>query len=159
MDENFELIYIMLGVNNLSQKKGNGTIVQMFDDVPSLVEFMLAKFEIFKCQLKEMSSRIVLCQMIGLNYTMYNKNNDVDDAFQQVINESMPLLAHTLNLVNSDENLIGPWITKIVHYWLNHKQYNAYGKLCDGIHYSEQTKRIIAKKIVESIKKNLNLTK
>ena len=39
----------------------------------------------------------------------------------------MLLLAHTLNLVKADENLIGPWLTKNVHYWSNHKQYNAYG--------------------------------
>ena len=47
MDLNFELIYVMLGVNNLSRKIENGKIVPVFEDVPSLIEFMLTKFEIF----------------------------------------------------------------------------------------------------------------
>ena len=156
MNQWFDLIYVMLGVNNLSKKNSNGRIEPIFEDVPTLIEIMLAKFEIFKCQLSTMSNKVVLCQMIGMNISLYNKMPPVYDVYQQVINESMPILAHTLNLVNADDNTIGPWLTKIVHYWVNHKQYNAYGKLSDGVHYSKQTKHVVAKRIVESILKNIH---
>ena len=95
----------------------------MFEDIPTLIETMLNKFEIFKCQIQILSDKIVLCQLIGLSISDYNKTTNVREEYQNVINESMPILAHTLNLVNSDENLIGPWMTKVVHYWVNHKLY------------------------------------
>ena len=155
MEQHFDLLYIMLGVNNLSRKDRDGNIIPIFKDVPSLMEIMLAKYEILKCQLKEMSSKIVLCQLIGLHIATYNKMPTLDDVYQQVINEAMPLLAHTLNLVNEDESLVGPWLTKIVHYYTNHKQYNAYGKLTDGLHFSKETKRVVARKIIDSICKNI----
>ena len=76
---------------------------------------------------------------------------------QCVINESMPLLAHTTNLLNSDDNLISPWLTKIVHYRVNHKLYSAYGKLADGLHFKYETKVTVAKRFVESFRKNIEL--
>ena len=152
MDNKYDLIYVMLGVNNLSVKMYNKKIVPVFVDVPTLVELMLAKFEIFKCQVSNMGNKIIVCQLIGLSISDYNKNSDIPHKYQIVI---MPILAHSLNLVNMDSNVIGPWLTKIIHYWTNHKLYNAYSKLRDGVHFTTHTTKVVAKRIAESILKNM----
>ena len=60
MDSTFDLLYVMLGVNNLTTKHGNGKITPVFDDVPTLVEFMLSKFEIFKYQIHDLAANCTL---------------------------------------------------------------------------------------------------
>ena len=156
VNSNFNTIYVMLGVNNLSVKNSVGKINPMYSDIPTLIEMMTTKFEIFKYQIKQMSNRVVLCQLVGMNLSMYNKGYPTFELEQCVINEAMPILAHTLNLINRENQLISPWLTKIIHYRVNHKLYNAYGKLTDGVHYSESMKSTVAKRLLEAILKNLN---
>ena len=68
----------------------------------------------------------------------------------------MPLLAHTVNLINESSNVIGPWITGTVHDYVNHKLYNRYARLKDGLHPTDLTKEVWAKKFVLAIMKNYN---
>ena len=57
MKQTFDLMYIMLGVNNVTMKMENDKVASTFDEISTLIEFMLAKFEILKCQLQEMSKK------------------------------------------------------------------------------------------------------
>ena len=61
------------------------------------------------------------------------------------------------NSRSGDEHLVSPWLTKIVHYRVNHKLYNAYGKLHHGVHFNSNTKYVGAKRIVQSFCKNIDL--
>ena len=81
----------MLGVNNLTVKAWpNGIVLPIVDDVSTLIEIVFAKFEIFKCQKSNMSDKILLGQLIGLNLADYNKSPKIYDLYQQAIDESMP---------------------------------------------------------------------
>ena len=150
----YDIVYVMLGVNNLSRLNSDGKVDPTYNDIATLVEMMSVKFEIFKCQIKEMSQHIVICQLIGINFFQYNKTGSNFESEQEVVDESMPILAHTINLINMEDHLISPWLTKIVHYWTNHKLYS-YGKLRDGLHYTDNTKLTVAKRMYDAILKFL----
>ena len=151
----FDIIYVMLGVNNLSRLNADGRVSPVYSDIPTLVEMMVTKFELFKYQIKEMSRNIVLCQLIGINLFIYNKGGPTFKTEQSIINEAMPILAHSLNLINSEDQLVSPWLTKIIYFRTNQKLYNTYGKLRDGLHYSDLTKKTVAKRTLEAILKFL----
>ena len=154
----YDIIYVMLGVNNLSIRGSDKKVTPRYDDVGTLIEMMTTKYEIFKYQLQPLSKNVVSCQLIGLNLHLYNKDQNMFVAEQKVINEAMPLLAHTINLINEESHLISQWLTKIVHYRVNHKQYNAYGKLSDGPHFHPSTSMIVAKRMNEAIYKFLSIS-
>ena len=65
----YDIVYVMLGVNNLFRLNSDGKVDPTYNDIATLVEMMSVKFEIFKCQIKEMSQRIVICQLIGTSST------------------------------------------------------------------------------------------
>ena len=75
---------------------------------------------------------------------------------QRTIKEAMPILAHTVNLINRDENLKSPWITGTIHNYVNHKLYHRYAKLHDGLHPTEITITKWAQLFTEAIVKNMN---
>ena len=97
----YDIIYVMLGVNNLMVKNLNKKVTPVYSDLPTLIEMTTVKFEIFKYQLCQMSENIVLCQLIGMNLKMYNRDEVTFTEEQTVIDEAMPLLLHTLNLINA----------------------------------------------------------
>ena len=67
----------------------------------------------------------------------------------------MPLLAHTVHLMNKADNVMGPWITNTVHDYVNHKLYNRYAILKDGLHPKNSLKDKWAKFFTDAIVKNL----
>ena len=147
-----DLLYIHTGVNNLTLKKGS-TVQPTFDNIPELVDIMTDKFTVLKNKLSGTCKNIVISQLVGIDLHRYNR--EVDDGYwyyhQIVINEGMPILAHTINFINRADNLVGPWLTGTVHDFVNGKLYNRYGKLRDGLHPSEHTQSKWAKLFVKSI--------
>ena len=103
-----ELIYIHAGVNNLTVKHG-ATICPVFDNIPELIDTITDKITLLKLELKTTCKNVVMVQLVGLEISRYNKeNDDFWYYYQKIINDAMPLLAHTINFINKADNLVGP---------------------------------------------------
>ena len=102
-----DLLYIHAGVNNLTSKKG--AIVQpVFDEIPELVDIITDKITSVKLKLHKSCKNIVMVQIVGIDIGRYNREMDGFWYYQQiVINEAMPILAHTINVINKADNLVG----------------------------------------------------
>ena len=91
---------------------------------------------------------------------MARYNRELEDGYwyyqQKVIDEAMPILAHTINFVNKADNLVGPRLTGTVHDFVNRKLYNRYGKLIDGLHPTHPTQKKWANLFAKSICTNFN---
>ena len=150
-----DLIYVNAGVNNLSIKRGP-VVNPVYDNVADLIDDVTDKITTLKSKINSVCKNVVIAQVVGIDIARYNR--EVDDGFwyyqQNVINDAMPLLAHTINFVNRADNLVGPWLTSTVHDFVNRKLYNRYGKLRDGLHPNDQTQEKWAGLFVRSIYTN-----
>ena len=103
-----------------------------------------------------LSHRDIPTCLVGIDIARYNR--EIDDGYwyyhQNVIDEAMPILAHTINFINRAENVLGPWLTGTIHDFVNNKLYNRYGKLRDGLHPSTQTQEKWAKLFAKSMYTN-----
>ena len=138
----YDIIYLFVGVNNLTCKLF-GKVFPVFENVPDLIDTITDAYTSLKMSLEKRSAKIVVCQTVGIEMDTYNSYQDEGFCYyhQQVINEAMPILAHTVNFINRADNVVGPWITNTVHDYVNHKLYNRYAKLQDGLHPSTALKK------------------
>ena len=141
MDEKFknycryDIIYVMVGVNNLTNKDKHGLVSPNYENVPDLIESLNDKMTSLKKCLQHRAKFVVICQIVGINIDNYNQfHNEGRWYFEQkVIDQAMPLLAHTINCINRNEKLFSPWLTNTIHEFVNHKLYHKYAKLRDGL--------------------------
>ena len=152
----YDMIYVFAGVNNLTSKTNQGQVEPVFDNIPDLIESLTNGFTALKLNLNQRCEKIIISQIVGIDMDTYNENSDQGRWYyqQNELNDAMPILAHTVNLFNLAENVIGPWITGTVHGYINHKLYHRYAKLKDGLHPSDHTKNVWEKKLKDSIVKN-----
>ena len=111
-----DLIYIHAGVNNLTTK--NGPIVQLvFDNIPDLIDTITDKVTLLKSKLHKTFRNVIMVQLVGIEIARYNREtcNGFWYYQQKVINEAMPILAHTINFINKADGLVGPWLTATIH--------------------------------------------
>ena len=154
--QTFDMIYTFVGINDLTSKI-NGMVVPNFENVPELVDTLTDSLIKLKSDLSKRARKIVISQFVGIDLDRYNDYVDEGVWYyqQKMINDSMPILAHTINLINRDDNTTGPWITGTVHDYVNHKLYNRYAKLYDGLHPTECLRKKWAKLFTDSIVKNM----
>ena len=153
----YDITYTFVGVNNLTTKLNNGMVIPKFDNVPELVESLTNGYTKLKSDLEKRSKKVVISQIVGIHLDMYNSymNEGFWYYHQNTINEAMPLLAHTLNFINRANHMTGPWITNTIHDYVNHKLYNRYAKLHDGLHPTVSLRKKWSKLFVNAIVKNL----
>ena len=147
------ILFHIVGVNNLTDKVGTRKVEPVYDNIPDLMNDLTDKFTKLKSDLKRRCDFIIISQIVEIDIDTYNKNVNQGRWYyqQQELNRAMPLLAHTVNLINQAENVIGPWVTGTVHNYVNHKLYNRYAKLKDGLHPTDYTKEAWAKKFAQAI--------
>ena len=152
----YDIIYTFVGVNNLTIKWYEGKVIPVYDNVPELIETLTDAYIKLKSDLKLRARKIVVCQIVGIDIDEYNKYLSEGYWYyqQNVINSAMPILLHTINLINRDDEFKSPWITGSVHNYVNRKQYNRYANLRDGLHPHKATKVKWAKLFTNSIIEN-----
>ena len=152
----YDMIYTMVGVNNLTSKCAHGKVEPNFDDIPELVESLSDKLSILKTDLKKRAKYVIIGQIVGLDMDRYNEYYAEGRWFYQqiVLNQAIPMLANTTNCINKENDVYSPWIANTVHEYVNHKLYNKYRKLKDGLHPSSQTLTKWAKLFSDAIVMN-----
>ena len=155
--KSYDITYNFVRVNNLTKKGYNGKVTPVFDNVPELVESLTDHYTKLKSDLSLRIRKVIISQIVGIDIDSYNRyyNEGFWYYHQLVINSALPILSHTINLINRDDEVKGPWITSTIHDFVNHRQYNKYAKLKDGLHPHDTTKAKWAKLFVDSILKNI----
>ena len=155
--KHYDIIFVSVGVNNLTNKVPGGNVEPVFDNTPELVETLTDMFTQLKLNLKPRATKVVICQLVGIDFHRYNDFKDEGLWYyqQETLNKSMLVLAHTINFINRADNVTGPWLTGTVHDYVNHKQYNRYAKLKDGLHPRNELKSKWAKLFTDSFLKNV----
>ena len=152
----FDLIYVFAGVQDLIKMSPLGKVRPNFDNIPELIDTMANKISVVKQKLRNRASKVAMVQLVGLHLCTYNQV--IDDGFwyyaQSVIDDAMPILAHTINYINRADRVVGPRLANTVHEVENNRQHNRYSKLGDGLHPTDRTKAKWAKLFADSIWKN-----
>ena len=155
----YDFIYTFVGVNNITFKVGKGKVVPAFESLPELIEELTDKYTTLKGNLKNRANKVVISQIVGIDIDKYNGYYDQGRWFyyQKEVDTAMPILVHAINFINKSSNVMGPWITGSIHDYVNHKLYSRYAKLKNGLHPTESTRNVWAKRFVEAIIKNVML--
>ena len=86
----FDVIYTLVGINNLTHKGHYGMVEPVFDNVPELIETLCDKFTALKVDLMKRSKFLVIGQIVGINIDQYNHYRDEGRCFfqQDTINQA-----------------------------------------------------------------------
>ena len=147
----YQACYLFAGVNDLTTKIETRYSVFNYKDIPSMVEQMTDKYEQARFKLKQKVRHVVICHLIGLDFVTYNKleaNAMSED--QDIVNQSVFHVNHAINAMNADSNIIGPWISDMIHANIHGRHVHKYNKLSEGLHPNITTCKQWAKKKVKS---------
>ena len=150
----YDFLYFFGGVNNLSELHSSGKTTATYDDIGHLVEHMFDKLELARNILFKYAYRPIICQIVGINFDKYNEVVGDQTQNQSVINEAIPLLNHAINSLNTDVEVVSPWLGSTVHALIHKKPHHKYMRLQDGLHPTEELRSIWIKMFVDAILKN-----
>ena len=105
--------------------------------------------------LSKHQTKIIYCQLIGLNFVMYNKYSTDFKHQQVVVDEGVVMFNQTLNLINMQSEVVTPWLQDTIHFLTKGKRIHRYSKLRDGIHPTSETADTWARLIAKSALTNL----
>ena len=147
-ERHYDACYLFAGVNDLTKLYAKRYCVLSYSDTPSLVDSITDKFKTARTKLMRLTPNTIICHLIGISLADYNKldvgamsNN------QNILNMSTYHVNHAINSMNSDRNSIGPWLSDTIHANINGRHVHKYARLIDGLHPTDQTLKIWAKKI------------
>ena len=158
-DGRFDLIYIAAGVNDLSIKLKYKSIVPSFTNTYEAVTFLREKFERAKWLLNDKGKKVIICELIGLCYSLYNTDGTDYPDDQMILNNTIMTINQQIELINKRDKVKGPLIARHVHK-VRHGQlgHRYQSTLNDGLHYSNATLAKVAKYFVDTFYINIHST-
>ena len=152
----YDIIYVYLGVCNLSKKLSPHNIIPIYSNRYLMCRNLLIDYHTARRRLRPYCNKVIICELTGLNFELYNTaSGHVFPVEQYVINAGVILINQYITAMNSDEGHFSPNLADITH-----KQRSEYGNLChrytatmsDGIHFNTQTnKRILDRFIINML--------
>ena len=70
--ESFDIIYLSAGINELSKKIYRHCIKQIFYSTEEIVNHLEMQFSVAAAKLSDIGKKVVVCELVGLSYDMYN---------------------------------------------------------------------------------------
>ena len=142
---------LFAGVNNITRKARYGCEL-IFTNIKSMCEELTSEFMNAYTTLKKNCNKVIVCHLIGLDIARYNKASPqayMQD--QEIINEAVCQINKSINKMNIDHEVKGPWLDDTIHAATCKKVIHKYKRLYDGLHPDENTVKIWAKKIISSL--------
>ena len=137
----FDIIYIHLGVNNLSTLISPRNILPIYTNRYALVKYLTRELFQARYRLRSHTNKIIICELIGLNYEIYNLNSERPFYVEQTeINSGMILLNQYIRESNNNEGLFSPHLENFTHKQRKERdnlvhRYSATTR--DGIHFTD----------------------
>ena len=153
----YHVVIVMAGVNNLTtlNRAANGKtrISPKYYEVGNLVDCMVKQYESFKQEFTYATKGkqcLLFTELIGANYSQWNKVINDYPVEQAVINESIPLINQILWAMNKDTGFPGPHLQNSVHELVKGKRVHKYKRMPDGLHADLKTAKVWAKLIARN---------
>ena len=128
-----------------------------FTEVPNLVDVMTDHYERAKVERQRLHPKVVLCHLVGMHLDTYNKGQTDYTCQQKVIDEGIPVtLNQTLTIMNSESEVVSPWIQETIHALTKGRRYNKYSSSTMGIP-DYQTRLAWAKLFAKAARTNSSL--
>ena len=121
----YDLVLILGGVNNLSHKHSSGRITPIYYDSQHLLHSLSNQFTIAQSSFFDnvWVPKLIFAKVCGLDVEKYNrfKTGSSPDYSQpqQVINQGILQLNQSISVLNTAAGTISPWITDDIHYYNN----------------------------------------
>lgn len=154
----YHQVYLMAGVCDLSSKRGKKLYpYDHCDETPNLVSYYQTNFQTAYNRLAPITDCPIICDVIGMDFKMYNKSQYEDDVLQDVVDEAIPQVNNWLHAFMKSKPLhaCSPYYAHYVYKRRNNRTSCRYSKATiDGLHYTDYYLSFIAKEIIKSTKKN-----
>ena len=154
----YDRVYFMAGVNNLSTKRRGIVFPKCMDRYKIFRDIMVDLHEA-RTELDKLAPEVVMCEIIGLSYWMYN-NYDDDLSFPEGQNEieaAIMRINEYIHDMNDERGVKGPCIADITHKTRGESrlEHRYMATLHDGLHFNECTAIKILDRLIASMLLNI----
>ena len=134
----FDIIYIYLGVNNLSTLISPRNIIPIYTNKYIMATYILRELIHARSRLIGHSDKIIICELIGLNYELYNRvSGRTFLQEQQVLTNGIIIINEKIRQYNNHAGLFSPHVAHFTHKQrkeLNNLAHRYRATTRDGIH-------------------------
>ena len=100
----YDIIYVYLGVCNLSKKLSHHNIIPLYSNRYLLCRNLLIDYYTARRRLRPYGNRVIICELTGLNFELYNTvSGRVFPVEQYVVNAGAFLLNQYITAMNIEE--------------------------------------------------------
>ena len=155
----FDLIFVFLGVNNLSSHLGFRHIQRIFTSRYLMTSHLLLEFCSAQNKLRTNTNNVIICELVGLNFGLYNLDGSAFLEEQTEIDSGIILLNQHIRELNNQEGVFTPNIADFTHKQraeldnLNHR-YRA--TTHDDIHFTKDISTKILDRFIIAIIQQIN---
>ena len=154
-DKKYDIIFSMLGTEDLFVRHLNGHISPKYDDVGNLINVITDKLCDSKRFLKTYCNYVVICHVLGLNIDRYNNYQTDYHQQQQILDEALPYLNQAIVSINDEDEISTPMMQDTLHTRTQGARFQKYHKLYDGfnprsgiiISWAEQLHKSVSKNV------------
>ena len=154
-----DVIYFTAGVIELSVKTGHRQVLPRMNLPHQITELIVPQLENAALKLQTVSKKAVICELIGMSYSMYNNTEFTYIQEQQALNDAIIYINNQVTTLNEKNNVRSPLIQSYVHKWRHGRLGHRYeSKLADGLHYNCHYRGQIAARFVDTFYSNIHAT-
>ena len=155
---NFDLIYLLAGVNNLTTFLAPHNTVPVFDNAIQITDHMLAQYQAARSTLITKCREVIICETVGMSMAQYNTRGEPFWEEQKEIDLAMPQTNKGIIAINGFDKFT-PRYGSHVHK-IRHGRYGSRysGTLRDGLHYTSTTITKYAYYLIATFYHNLHTT-
>ena len=114
-NQTFDVIYLAAGVNDLSEKHGYRDISPIYSNRYEIVYNLMQKYYRARILLDMLGHRVVICELVGLNYQQYNLRNAPFPMEQEEVNAAIIMVNKYVRYINTERLLYSPNTTEYTH--------------------------------------------
>ena len=151
----YDIIYVYLGVVNLSLKISARNIVPVFSSRYDMVKSLIREYYEVRNLLSRFTRHVIICELTGLHFGTYNTHSNLLFPLEQrELNSGIILLNEHIRAMNNDHNVCSPHIMELTHKQRKEKnnlvhRYSA--TTYDGLHFCYSTNANIFDRFILNI--------
>ena len=149
----FHQVYLLAGVNELTNRIDDHEVTPAFDNWAALVRHIMIQLHEARASLLPLSDHVVICEITGMHLGLYNTSGSSYPTQQQIINNGVMRINEYIADMNRDFKVYSPYISGLTHKMKGtSKLHHRYVQTTyDGLHYNNITAYKLAENMVQNI--------
>ena len=147
---------ITVGINDCTfRRRPGGKFSFTFDNANDMIVHVMAHIEDIDRLIHNVhpEARVSFCDLIGMDLQIYKRCEDPKPGQQDLFNTAILEINHKIGALNKKNNILTPWIAKMVHVPKKGGYNHIYERLDDGLHWDQDLKISCAKRLVRAASK------